>query len=458
MEQTEGSASVSGSKRVGRTLLAALSALILGLSVTAWAASEKYLSALNTVNVFGGLAGGTAWSGEPFNVLIVGSDDRSGLNRKQRQQTGIERANFGRHTDTLMIAHVGGDLGKITVVSIPRDSLVDIPAHTSADGEQIKAYRGKINSAFGSGGPAVTVQAVQNATGLEIDHYVEVNFGGFLDIVKAVDGVEVCLEEPLYDERSGLDLPAGQQTIEGPQALAYVRARYIDNDFGRSQRQQKFLSALAQRVSQSEVMLNPLALNSLLDAVASSITTDERLTRDDMAALAARAAELDLSNIVFTTVPVSDGDHLYDGESTVLWDQDAAPELFAALKADQPLPKPQRATAVEVGPGQIKVAVVGNSVAAEQAATDLTAAGYQVSRESKASDPAITTVNYDPGWPNSLATLQASLPDATFSEAPGSGDVFRIIIGEDYQGLQPVRAAATSVESKVRSAKQSLCE
>ena len=412
--------------------------------MTAWGASEKYMSALNTVNVFGGLAGSSAWSGEPMNVLIVGSDERDTLTRAQRRKTGIERGDAGRHTDTILLAHIGGDLGKVTVVSLPRDSLVDIPAHTGPDGKEIKAYRGKINSAFGTGGAATTVQAVQNATGLTIDHYVEIDFGGFLKTVNAVGGVDIC---------------------RGPDALAFVRARYIDNDFGRTQRQQTFLSALAQKVSSSEVLLNPIAMNSLMDAVASSITTDERLNRDDMAAIAARAAELDLGNITFTTVPVSDGDHFFDGESTVLWDPEAAPadcplvpaRVFDALREDQPIPKPAKAKPVEVPPGDIKVAVIGDGAQAEQAVADLTEAGYQVSQQSGSQPVGETRVEYDPAWPKSLETIKASLPEVEVQKSPGSGEVFRIYPGADYSGLQPVRAAATSVESTVRKASDSLC-
>lgn len=448
---------MSQGKRIGRIALAGSSALILILSMTAWGASEKYMSALNTVNVFGGLAGSSAWSGEPMNVLIVGSDERDTLTRAQRRKTGIERGDAGRHTDTILLAHIGGDLGKVTVVSLPRDSLVDIPAHTGPDGKEIKAYRGKINSAFGTGGAATTVQAVQNATGLTIDHYVEIDFGGFLKTVNAVGGVDICLENPLYDERARLDLPAGEQTIRGPDALAFVRARYIDNDFGRTQRQQTFLSALAQKVSSSEVLLNPIAMNSLMDAVASSITTDERLNRDDMAAIAARAAELDLGNITFTTVPVSDGDHFFDGESTVLWDPEAAPALFDALREDQPIPKPAKAKPVEVPPGDIKVAVIGDGAQAEQAVADLTEAGYQVSQQSGSQPVGETRVEYDPAWPKSLETIKASLPEVEVQKSPGSGEVFRIYPGADYSGLQPVRAAATSVESTVRKASDSLC-
>ena len=272
--------------RIGRAAVAVFSALLLTVSVTGWAASERYLSGLSTVDVFGGLGGSSVWTGGPTNILVVGSDDRSGLSGRERRRLSAGYDDFGRHTDTMLLVHLGSDLGDVSVISIPRDSLVTIPAHTGPEGQAVPEHQGKINSAFSSGGPAVTVQTVEQATGLTIDHYVEIDFAGFLRMVDAVGGVEVCLPTPLQDTLSGLDLPAGRQTIDGPQALAYVRARYIDNDFGRSARQQKFMAAMLQKVFSAGTLLNPVALNGLVDAGVSSVTTDERLTRDAIAALA----------------------------------------------------------------------------------------------------------------------------------------------------------------------------
>lgn len=443
--------------RIGRTLVAVASALVLMVSVTGWAASERYLSGLSQVNVFNGIGGSPVWTGGPTNILVVGSDDRSGLSAKERRRLNAGHEDFGRHTDTMMLVHIGGDLGTVSVVSIPRDSLVTIPAHTGPDGAPIDEHQGKINSAFATGGPAVTVQTVEQATGLPVDHYVEINFAGFLAMVDAVGGVDVCLETPLQDELSGLDLPAGRQTISGPQALAYVRARYIDNDFGRSDRQQKFMSAMIQKVFSAGTLLNPVALNGFIDAAVASVTTDERLNRDTIAALGGRAGDVDLGKVVFTTVPVSDGNHLHDGESTVLWNTEAATALFTALAADQPLPTPPKATAVEVPPGDIAVSVGSAGPHGATAVADLTDAGYQVTTTSLSNAPATTTVRYDPALPKSLATLQAALPGATFEEAPGIGATFQVTIGADYTGIEPVRSLATGMDNTVRSAKDDIC-
>lgn len=444
-------------QRLFRGSVVSLSAMLLFFSATGWAASERYLAGLSQVEVFGGLGGGTGWSGQPINILVVGSDDRSGLSSKQRSHLRTGHLDYGRRTDTLMLVHLGSDLGNVSVTSLPRDSLVTIPAHTSTDGEQIAQHKGKINSAFASGGPAATVATVEKATGVTIDHYVEINFEGFLSMVKAVDGVPVCLEEALYDERSGLDLPAGRQTIHGKQALAYVRARYIDNDFGRAQRQQRFIAAMAQKVTGSGVLLNPIALNSFVDAAVSSVTTDERLGRDDIAALAARIAGIELDKIQFTTVPISDGSYFHDGESTVLWDAEAAAELFTNVSEDRSIPKPPKAIPVDMAPSDISVRVSSSQATlASRATEDLTQAGFQI-QESTKIDATQTTVHYDPIWERSLATMKAALPDAVYVAVPGLGGTFDVQVASDYSGLQQVRAASTSVESTVRSAKQNIC-
>ena len=448
---------MTGSRAV-RTVIAVVSALVLMISVTGWAASEKYLSGLSTVNIFDDIGGSPVWNGGATNILVVGSDDRAGLSGKDRRRLNAGYDDYGRHTDTMMLVHLGGDLGTVSVVSIPRDSLVTIPAHTGPEGQPIAEHQGKINSAFASGGPAVTVKTVEGATGLPIDHYVEVNFAGFLKMVDAVGGVEVCLDAPLRDELSGLNLPAGRQTISGPQALAYVRARYIDNDFGRSGRQQKFLSAMIQKVFSAGTLLNPLALNSFVDAAISSVTTDERLNRDTIAALAGRAGDVDLGSVVFTTVPVSDGDYSHEGESTVLWNAPAADALFTALAEDQPLPKPPAATPVEVAPDEIALSVAPAGPQGANALADLQKAGYKVtSAAPPATAPATTTVRYDPAMPKSLATVRASLPGAVYQPVPGMGGTFTVVIGSDYQGVAPVRSLATGIDSNVRSAKDDIC-
>ena len=162
---------------------------------------------------------------------------------------------------------------------------------------------------------------------------------------------------------------------------------------------------------------------------------------------------------MFTTVPVSDGNHMHEGESTVLWDAAAAEAMFTALDEDQPLPPAPKVTPVEVAPGEISVAVTPTGPHGEQAVTDLESAGFALTTaESASSTPATTVVEYDPAYPKSLATVQAVLPDAEFEQSPGIGETFQITVGADYTGAAPVRSATNGVEATARSAKDDICQ
>jgi hypothetical protein len=205
-------------------------------------------------------------------------------------------------------------------------------------------------------------------------------------------------------------------------------------------------------------LLNPVALNGFIDAAVSSVTTDEGLDRDIIAALASRAANLDLGKVTFTSVPVVDGNHMANGESTVLWDADAATAMFAALDSDEPLPAPEKAVEVDVAPDDISVLVTGSGPRADEAFVDFQRASYTVSRgdtETPAADT--TTVTYDPAWQNSVKTLQAALPGATFEQRPGQGAVFGVEVGSDYSGLTKVRSRNDSPVVTDRTARDDIC-
>ena len=214
----------------------------------------------------------------------------------------------GRRSDTMILLHLSAGSDKATLISLPRDSYVLIPAYKDSKGRQHPAAHNKLNAAYDLGGPALTVQTVQIATGLHIDHYVEIGFGGFVKMVDTIGGVDVCTTKALHDPESGLNLKAGTSKLDGQQALEYVRARYVDPtaDLGRMKRQQAFLGSLFRTALSTQVLLNPLKLNAFLGATLSSITLDTHLTRDDLLGLATRTKGLSPSNVVFATVPLSD--------------------------------------------------------------------------------------------------------------------------------------------------------
>lgn len=259
---------------------------------------------------------GTDW-------LLVGSDSRAELSAEQRKRLTTGGA-AGRRTDTIILLHVPPAGGAPTLVSLPRDSYVPIPGRG----------RNKLNAAYTLGGAPLLVQTVERATGIRIDHYAEIGFSGFVGLVDAVGGVELCPERAIKDRKSGLDVQKGCQPMDGPTALGYVRARYSDpkGDLGRVERQQEFLGSLFERVTEPGVALNPFRLVRAADAGTKALTLDKRDNVLDLArfALAMRAVAGD--NGKKTTVPVADPNYRTRVGSVVLWDRPKARQLFNSLR------------------------------------------------------------------------------------------------------------------------------
>ena len=269
------------------------------------------------------------------NWLLVGSDSREGLTKAERKELRTGKDEGSQRTDTLMVIHID-DSGKSTLVSLPRDSYVTIPAHISLDGIAIEDRRNKINTAYGQGGAPLLVETVERNTGLHIDHYMEVGFKGIRDITDAVGGVNMCVPANVTDENSGLNLLAGCQELDGKNALAYVRMRYADpkGDLGRIERQQQFLSSVMKKVATPAVLLNPISMWKLVDAGTGSVNVGETDTVMDIGNLAKAMRALSNGNGTLTTVPVSETDANTAAGSSVIWDDVAARELFVSLGAN----------------------------------------------------------------------------------------------------------------------------
>jgi len=259
--------------------------------------------------------------------LLVGSDSREELTDEQKQElsTGSSDA---RLTDTILMLTTAPD-GVATLISIPRDSLVTIPGY----GEN------RVNAAYAFGGPELLVQTVEQATGVRVDGYVEVGFDGFYRVVEAVGGVEICLDQPMVDERAGIDLPAGCQRLDGADSLGYVRARYSDpnGDFGRVERQREFISALAAEMARPAVLLNPLVAVPLAAAVGDALTVDEEsgpveLGRFGLALLRASGEDGQMLTVPFGGYATT------DVGSVVLWDAESAEALWSAVRDGTAIP------------------------------------------------------------------------------------------------------------------------
>lgn len=263
---------------------------------------------------------GTTW-------LLVGSDSRQNMSPEQQADltTGGDLGT-GR-TDTMLLVHVPG-LGSdapTTMVSIPRDSYVDIPGY----GED------KINAAFSLGGAALLAQTVEQATGMRLDHYAEIGFDGFAVMVDAVGGVTMCPAEAISDPLAGIDIPAGCQELDGRTALGFVRSRATPRaDLDRMVNQRQFMSALVDRASSPAVLLNPLRWYPMTSAAVDAVAVDEHAHVWDLGRLAWAMHR----TVTTTTVPI--GEYTDNGSgSVVVWDSDAATRLFEALASDTAVPQ-----------------------------------------------------------------------------------------------------------------------
>ncbi|MFF7330736.1 LCP family protein [Streptomyces sp. NPDC008150] len=267
------------------------------------------------------------------NILLIGSDSRSGAgNRKYGRDSGTERS------DTTILLHLSADRRTATAVSLPRDLMVNVPRCLRPDGTRTGPTFAMFNSAFEVGGSACTIRTVEKLTDVRIDHHVVVDFRGFKQMVDAVDGVRICLREPIHDKAAKLRLPAGRVTLDGEQALGYVRARKTlgdGSDTERMDRQQQFLGALVNKVRGNDVLLNPAKLYPVLDAATSSLTTDPGLASlRGLYDLVRGLRHIPTNGVRFLTVPREA--YVYDANRDQLV-QPEARKLFGRLRADRPV-------------------------------------------------------------------------------------------------------------------------
>ncbi|MFE6223254.1 MULTISPECIES: LCP family protein [unclassified Streptomyces] len=257
--------------------------------------------------------------GDCTTYLIVGSDSREGMTAEDKKKLHTGSAE-GKRTDSMMIlaACSSGN----TMISLPRDSWVTIPSFVGSEsGKQFPARGGsKLNAAYAMDGPELLVRTVEFNTGLRIDHYAEIGFAGFANIVDALGGVEMNIEKGFKDKKSGADFQAGEQTLNGEQALAFVRTRYAfaESDLARTKNQQKFLSALANQAATPGTILNPFELYPTLGAGLDTLIVDKDMSL------------WDLGQMFFAMKGISGG----DGKSMNMPIAGSAPQ--GSLKWDMP--------------------------------------------------------------------------------------------------------------------------
>ena len=333
-----------------------MTSLSLGVVLVAslsWLGLGQVSGQISRINVFGDLSNRPEKTSRALNYLVVGSDSREGLSRAQIKElkVGSTAVAAGGRSDTMFLVHVSKKRDAAFIISLPRDTLVQVPAHVSQDGtKQIPEKPGKLNASFAFGGAPLLIQTIEAKTNLKIDHYVEVNFAGFTGVVDALGGIEVCSKVPINDPKSHLVMSAGTHTLGGIEALKYVRTRDFDGrgDIGRMERQQQFVSAVLRKATSTGVLLNPIKLANFYNATISTVKMDEGVDKNDLLTLAKQMRNLSSGNIRTLTVPLSDPNGRVPGVgSVVVWDEVLAAELWTRIRDDAALvdkPKKKKAS------------------------------------------------------------------------------------------------------------------
>ena len=424
-------------KRIVGWTAAALAIILVVVGGYAAYSYFRFVGGVKHVDVIS--KSGTDVDGTDQNILLVGDDHRpDGATQAQLDQLSTTSDGGGTNTDTMMVLHIPANGKSATLISLPRDSWVEVPGHGM----------NKLNSAFSLGGGAsdptngakLLIQTVQNLTGLSIDHYVRVSLLGFYTIAQALGPVQVCLNAAVDDPYSGANFPAGVSTLDAQQALSFVRQRHglPRGDLDRVVRQQYFLSVEAHKFLSAGTLLNPGKLTNTLDAVSGSLETDPGL---NFLQLGAQLQGLTGGKIQSATIPISgtptitvDGNDL----SIVEVDKAAMPAFIQSLMGtpsaydDAKAAKPADTTVTVLNGGSA-------NGAATTASQTLAAAGFKTGTPGDADTHATTVIQYKSGQEAQAKAVAAYLPGASVQQTDSVSTV-TVVLGDD--GIMPAAPAA----------------
>jgi LCP family protein required for cell wall assembly len=410
------------------------------------------------------------------NIMIIGSDTRS------KQGKGFGQGLVTDQSDTLMIMHIAANRKWVDVMSIPRDSWVNIPACKMGNGQMSSPTTYKINEAFALGnldgnhtdlGVACTEKTLEQDTGIHIDHFVVVNFEGFRDMVNALGGVEECNTTEINDPKSGLHLKPGHHLLHGLGALAYVRARYTlgdGSDLERIGRQQAFMSSLVERVKSK--LLDPLAIYHFLDAATKSITVDSQLGGlHGLYDLAMSVRNLPASAVTFFTLPTYPRSEVVPTDTAnLLWTQPEDSAIFQDFINDNPVTsgtlKPSKAP--KISAHSVKVAVRNGTTQYGLQNTVggiLQQKGFDVTAETQNSNTDVTetVIKYHQGYRAQARLLASKISGAVMELVPGTSHRVTLVLGSDYsttsQSAESTQTSAPTPSPSIsaRTASQNIC-
>ncbi|MFJ6278609.1 LCP family protein [Arthrobacter subterraneus] len=423
-------------------------------------------------------------SRDPVQILIIGSDTRAGQGGDAEDEEG--------QADVMMLMTMSGDRSNVTMVSFPRDLMVPLPACVNpGTGESSDSMAlGQLNSSLANGGPGCTVAAINEVTGLQVDHFMMADFNAVTELSKAVGGVEVCVNQKVDDEYSGLQLPAGTSEIEGEQALAFLRTRHsfgTGGDEGRIRAQQAFLASLARKIKEEGTLNNIPRLYSIAEAVTQNLTVDDGLVEiPELLKLAGRLQDVDLGNVAFVTVPVVP----YEADTNrLVLDEDKADDLFSALRQDrditepveepapsvtaspsstagpeeEPEPEPTE-TVEELGfdPALVPITVLnasGESDRGEELQDVLLAEGYTQATVADATDLPATQLFVGPGYEGIGPAVAELFGLAEVQVVPSATTVgLELSVGSDFTEGEVIRTEGVTGDLRGQTAAQVTCQ
>ncbi|MEU0414465.1 LCP family protein [Streptomyces griseorubiginosus] len=427
-----------------------LAILVLATAGAGWWFYQHLNGNINSValNGKGGSEKADAFGRTPINILVMGSDGRTSKADCKLgggcSQTGVQTGNG--NADVQMVVHISADRSNATVMSIPRDTMVNVPAcKDSESGQSTSGYYGQINSAL-QYGPACQVATIHQLTGIPIDHFVKLDFSGVVKMSDAVGGVSVCVSDNVYDTYSHLKLSRGTHTLKGEAALEFVRSRHgfgDGSDLGRTISQHIFLSAMIRKFKSAGTLTDPTAVYDLADAATKALTVDDGLgSVKKLISLAADVNKVPTKRMTFTTMQTAPDPN----NSNRVVVGSGAKDLFSSIADDQSLStgsgkKSAAATAAASAPAvpasQIAVTVENGTAItgrASDVATALTQQGFSsaTTTANAPSPAATTTLTYGTGQKAAAQTAAKALGLPASHLRQGTGTGLTLVIGGDW--------------------------
>jgi LCP family protein required for cell wall assembly len=442
---------VGRGKRVLKVFLITLSMIIVVTAGAGWWFYEHLNGNIHSVSLDGkgGSEKADAFGRTPINILVMGSDGRTSKADCKLgggcAKTGVQT---GSNADVEMVVHISADRSNATVMSIPRDTMTQVPAcKNSENGQSTPGYYGQINSAL-QYGPACQVATVHRLTGIPIDHFVKLDFSGVVKMSDAVGGVSVCVSDNVYDTYSHLKLSKGEHTLKGVAALEFVRSRHgfgDGSDLGRTISQHIFLSSMIRKFKSAGTLTDPTKVYDLADAATKALTVDDGLgSVKKLISLASDVNKVPTKRITFTTMQT--GADPNNSNRVVVGP--GAKTLFSTIANDQSLTTGSgkksaaasataKATAPAVPASQIAVTVEnGTSITgrASAVATALTDQGFGsgTTTANAPSAAATTTLTYGTGQKDEAKTVAKALGLSSSHLKQGTGTGLTLVIGNDW--------------------------